>query len=91
MSGKKQNDKKAPSGLVLFDPPVKIGDTEYDKIQLREPLLQDSLDAEEMTDKPLAMEHLVIASISGVNPEDLSTIGMADYKKLQAVYISFFT
>lgn len=84
---KKETKKK---GYVQFDPPIKIGDKEFSEIQMREPILSDSLDSEQYSEHELAREAYQIALLCGVNPEDLAKISMPNYKKIQSAFVAFF-
>lgn len=75
---------------IKFDPPLKFTGGEIREVSMREPKVKDMKAIDAIDGGDLEKEITMISRLTGINIEDLDTLGIKNYKKLQDKYASFF-
>lgn len=70
--------------------PIKIAGVETKTIRMREPTVRDQLAANKIKGDDAEKELAMFANLCGIAPEDLHSMKMRDYTKLQEAYAGFF-
>ena len=77
--------------VIKFDPPLKFTGTEPTaEVTMREPKVADMRVSDRTEGGEVDKEVVMIARLTGINVEDLDTLSIAQYKKLQNEYADFF-
>lgn len=82
-------ESKKMEVVVTLDIPVALADRKLTELTMRRPTVKDHIEADKGGGGDLASEVRLFGRMCKVNPEDLETLDMADYQRLQAVYKSF--
>lgn len=70
--------------------PIMVNGVETPVIRMREPTVRDQLAANKVNGDDAEKELVIFANLCGLAPNDLHSMKMRDYTKLQAVYAGFF-
>ncbi len=82
-----QKHKARTSARVEMEYPIIVEETEIHFLELRRPKVRDMLAAQGGNNAE--SELLLVARLSGQNPEDLHQMDFADWKKVQGVLQGF--
>lgn len=75
---------------ITFKRGFKRGDDWVKAVDMREATADDSITAQRRAKSPGEMEKMLFASLCECTPEELGSLSMADWGKLQEAYAGFF-
>ncbi len=67
----------------------KLNGVDTDAVRMREPTVRDQLATSEMQCSDALKEITTFANLCEVSPDDIQSLSMADYQRLQLAYGSF--
>jgi hypothetical protein len=74
---------------IELSKPVNVDGVEVAKLRMREPTVQDQLDADAMKGGAAEQEVALIANLCEVAPEAIKRLPLRDYKQLQVAFMGF--
>ncbi len=80
---------KTESVKIVLARPLTNQGTTLAELEMRRPKLKDHIAANKASNDELESECALFAALCGVNPEDMTEMDMADYRKLQEAYRGF--
>jgi hypothetical protein len=76
---------------IKLDYPLTIDGKQVSELSVRRPKVKDQRNAEKAATDNAGQEISLFSALTGINPEDLEELDMADYTKLQQAYSSFLS
>ena len=76
---------------ITLDHPLTIDGKQVSELSMRRPKVKDQRNAEKAAADDAGREIHLFSALTGVNPEDLEELDMADYVKLQRQYSDFLS
>ena len=75
---------------ITFEPPLVFHGKEKPTVVIREPKVKDMRVVDQISGSDLEKEMVMICRLTGINEEDLDTLSVNEYKRLQEAYAGFF-
>ena len=76
---------------IKLNYPLTVDGKEVTEISMRRPKVKDQRNAEKSATDDAGREISLFSALTGINPEDLEELDMADYTRLQEAYRSFLS
>lgn len=76
---------------IQLDHPMQIDGQSIHELTIRRPKVKDLREAEKAGAGASEQELSLFARLTGINPEDLDEMDLADYQKLQQRYSAFLS
>lgn len=76
--------------IVNFNKPVTLAGKEVNAVEMREPTVADMRAVDKQGSTDLEKEILMIGRLIDVPGDELDTLSVPDYRKLQEKYAAFF-
>jgi hypothetical protein len=70
---------------IKFDTPVEISGVKVDKLEVREPTVQDIIEMQKRSGTDSEKELFLFADLTQIAPDDLRKMKLRAYRKIQAV------
>ena len=68
---------------------IDVDGVEIKVLRMREPTVQDQIDADAIKGSAAEQEVSLIANLCEVSPQDIKRLSLRDYRKLQQAYVGF--
>jgi hypothetical protein len=83
--------KEVQTGFVdvALSRPLTVGGAEVKALRMREPTVADQLVSEEMKGTDSAKEIAMLSNLCEVTPDEIKSLTLRDYKKVQAAFLAF--
>jgi Phage tail assembly chaperone proteins, E, or 41 or 14 len=83
--------EKVQSGFVdvALSRPLSVSGAEVKALRMREPTVADQLVSEEMKGTDSAKEIAMLSNLCDVTPDEIKSLTLRDYKKVQAAFLAF--
>lgn len=74
---------------VKLSRPIEIGGMKSDTVRMREPTVADQEAAGNIQGTDATREIMTFANLCEIGPEEIRSMSLRDYKRLQSAYITF--
>lgn len=78
------------SVTISFDPPLAFNGETIAEVVMQEPKVKDMRHVDKLGGTDLEKEVVMIGRLTKINPEDLDSLSVNQYKQLQDNYAAFF-